>query len=395
MPLLWGQTGSRDFVLIGMTIIFAGTIGLSGLGGQAWAILQYLLGFRALGHEVYYLEDCGRSSWVYIWEKEEWTHELDYPAAYVDACLAPFGFGDRWIYRDNYRSLGMPLPKFLEVCNTADLLVMRAVPFWNWRTEYEQPRRRAFIDVDPGFTQITLANGDSGWVEGVARAERRFTFGQRIGAPNCPIPQTGGPWLKTVPPVYLPEWPWTELNGTQFTSVMRWQGFREVTHNGVSYGQRDKEFPAFLNLPRQTSQSFCIAQMGIKPEELTRFGWEVLHGEIVSRTPDSYRDFIQKSRAEFSVPKNGYVKMQGGWFSDRSVCYLASGRPVLIEDTGLSDWLPVGKGIITFRGPADALAGVDSINADYQTHRRSARALAEQYFATELVLPHFLEAAMT
>src|SRR5262245_1159333 len=342
-----------------MTIIFAGTIGLSGLGGQAWAVLQYLLGFRALGHEVYYLEDCGRSSWVYIWEKEEWTHELDYPAAYVNACLAPFGFGDRWIYRDNYRSMGMPLPRFLELCNDADLLIMRAVPFWNWRPEYERPRRRAFIDVDPGFTQITLANGDEGWVRGVGKAERRFTFGQRIGAPDCPIPTTGGPWQKTLPPVFLPEWPWTESNGTHFTSVMRWQGFREVNHNGVSYGQRDKEFPAFLNLPRQTSQKFCIAQMGIKPEELTRFGWEVLHGEIISKTPASYRDFIQNSRAEFSVPKNGYVKMQGGWFSDRSVCYLASGRPVLIEDTGLTDWLPVGKGLITFREPVSALAGVD------------------------------------
>src|SRR5947209_6429304 len=110
-------------------IIFAGTIGLSGLGGQAWAVLQYLLGLQALGHDVYYLEDCGRSSWVYIWEKEEWTHELDYPAAFVQACLEPFGFGQRWIYRDNYRSLGLPLEKFLEVCATADLLIMRAVPF--------------------------------------------------------------------------------------------------------------------------------------------------------------------------------------------------------------------------------------------------------------------------
>jgi hypothetical protein len=378
-----------------MTIIFAGTIGLSGLGGQAWAVLQYLLGLRALGHDVYYLEDCGRSSWVYIWEKEQWTHELDYPAAYVNACLAPFDLGDRWIYRDNYRSLGMPLPKFLEVCSVADLLIMRAVPFWNWRGEYERPKRRAFIDVDPGFTQITLANGDPGWVEGVAKAERRFTFGQRIGATDCPVPNTGGPWLKTVPPVFLPEWPLSATEATHFTSVMRWQGFREVNHNGVSYGQRDKQFPAFLDLPRQTSQKFCIAQMGIKPEELTSHGWEVVHGEVISKTPESYRDFIQNSRAEFSVPKNGYVKMRGGWFSDRSVCYLASGRPVLIEDTGLSDWLSVGKGIVTFRNPAEALAGLETINADYPLHRESARRIAEEFFATERVLPRFLEAAMS
>ena len=370
-------------------------MGLSGLGGQAWAVLQYLLGFRALGHEVYYLEDCGRSSWVYIWETEEWTHELDYPAAYVNACLEPFGFGDRWIYRDNYRSLGVPLNRFQEICHRADLLVMRAAPFWNWRLEYDKPRRRAFIDVDPGFTQITLANGDQGWINGVAKAERHFTYGQRIGAPDCPIPQTGGPWLKTLPPVFLPEWPVCESEATHFTSVMRWQGFREVTHGGISYGQRDKEFPRFMDLPQSTTQRFCIAQMGIKPEVLAAHGWETVHGEVVSKTPESYRQFIQQSRAEFSVPKNGYVKMRGGWFSDRSVCYLASGRPVLIEDTGLSDWLALGDGVVIFRDAVEALAGINEINSDYPRHRRAARALAEQVFSTEKVLPELLNAAMS
>jgi hypothetical protein len=377
-----------------MIIIVAGTIGRSGLGGQAWACLQYLLGLRALGHEVLYLEDCGRSSWVYIWEKEEWTHELDYPAAYVHACLEPFGLGDRWIYRDNYRSLGVPLERFVALCAAADLLVLRAVPFWNWRKEYEGPRRRAFIDVDPGFTQITLANGDQGWLDGVARCERRFTYGQRIGAADCPIPDAGGPWVKTLPPVFLPEWPFVESDATLFTSVMRWQGFKEVTHNGVAYGQRDKEFANYLDLPKLTPQKFRIAQMGIKPEVLTSHGWEVVPGEVVSRTPALYREFIQQSRAEFSVPKNGYVKMRGGWFSDRSVCYLASGRPVLIEDTGLHDWLTLGEGIVTFTNSAEAAAGIERINADYEGHRCAARRLAENVFSADKVLRPFLVEAM-
>jgi hypothetical protein len=377
-----------------MKIVFAGTIGRSGLGGQAWAGLQYLLGLRALGHEVVYLEDCGKSSWVYRWEMEDWTHELDYPAAYVRACLEPFGLGDRWIYRDNYRSLGLPLAQFIEFCARADLLLLRAVPFWNWRPEYERPRRRAFIDVDPGFTQIAIANGDAGLAEGVARAERRFTCAQRFGAADCAIPGDGGPWLKTRPPVFLPEWPVSPAPATHFTSVMRWQGFKEVVHRGVSYGQRDKEFPRYFELPRRTAQKFLIAQMGVKPEELTRHGWEVALGEVVSRTPQSYREFIQRSRGEFSVPKNGYVAMRGGWFSDRSVCYLASGRPVVIEDTGLADWLPVGEGLLTFRDPDGALRAVEAVNANYQRHRRAARRLAEEHFATDTVLPALLEAAM-
>jgi len=289
----------------------------------------------------------------------------------------------------------MLLPEFLEICSRADLLIMRAAPFWRWRDEYEQPKRRAFIDVDPGFTQITLANGDQGWVEGVAKADRRFTFGQRIGATDCAIPQTGGPWFKTVPPVFLAEWPLCNGAAESFTSVMRWQGFKEVQHEGLSYGQRDVEFPQFLDLPKATSQRFCIAQMGIDPKLLKSHGWETLPGEDVSKTPDSYREFIQQSRAEFSVPKNGYVKMRGGWFSDRSVCYLSSGRPVLIEDSGLADWLPVGEGIVTFTDLKEAAAGVKTINENYPRQSQAARRIAEGFFSTEVVLPRFIEAAMS
>jgi len=377
-----------------MKIIFAGTIGRSGLGGQAWASLQYLLGFRALGHEVFYLEDCGDCSWVYNWDKEEWTFELEYPAAYVRECLEPFGLGDRWIYRTNGGSAGAPLEEFLAFCAEADLLVMRAVPLWVWRREYDRPRRRILLDVDPGFTQISIANGDKGLAEGIARCERRFTLGQRVGASDCPIPLVGGPWLKTLPPVFLPEWQFVEIAASHFTSLMRWQGFREATYLGVSYGQRDKEFPDVLDLPRLTPQKFCIAQMGIDPDLLKSHGWEVAPGEIVSRTPGTYRAFIQNSRAEFSVPKNGYVRMRGGWFSDRSVCYLATGRPVLIKDTGLTDWLPVGEGLLTFEDQDGAAAGVNRINQAYERHRRAARRLAENVFSTDRVLPSLLGTAV-
>jgi hypothetical protein len=373
-------------------IIFSGTIGHSGLGGQAWANLQYLLGLRALGHDVCYLEDCGDATWN--WEKGEWNYDPDYPAAYVRACLHPFGFSDSWIYRVGSHSRGQPLESFHELCSSADLLIMRAVPVWNWRPEYDRPRRRVFIDVDPGFTQIAIANGDTGLTAGIARAERRFTYAQRYGAADCVIPREGGPWRRTLPPVFLPEWPVADTEAAYLTSVMRWRGFKEVEHGGVSYGQRDKEFPRYFHLPQRTTQKFLIAQMGIKPDELTRHGWEVAPGEVISRTPQSYREFIQNSRGEFSVPKNGYVTMRGGWFSDRSVCYLASGRPVAIEDTGLADWLPVGEGLVTFTDPDSALRCITAVNSNYEQHRHAARRLAEAYFATDKVLPVLLEAAM-
>jgi hypothetical protein len=377
-----------------MKIILAGTIGRSGLGGQAWASLQYLLGLEALGHEIFYLEDCGQSSWVYNWDKAEWTTELEYPAACVRDCLTPFGLGNRWIYRTSEHSIGLPLKDFLEICAAADLLIMRGVPLWVWRKEYEGPHRRIFIDVDPGFTQISIANDDKGIAEGVARCERRFTLGQRIGASDCLIPANGGPWLKTLPPVALTHWTFADADASRFTSIMRWQGFREARYAGVSYGQRDQEFPKFLDLPGRVAQKFCIALIGTKPENLTSHGWEVAPGEVVSKTTASYQQFIQSSRAEFSVPKHGYVAMRGGWFSDRSVCYLASGRPVLIEDTGLAGWLPIGHGLLTFQDLAGAVAGVEKINADYERHRRSARKLAEIHFAADRVLPALLDAAM-
>ena len=378
-----------------MIIVIAGTIGRSGLGGQSWAVLQYLLGLRALCHDVYYLEDCGISSWFYDWDKGEWATELDYPAAYVNACLEPFGLGDKWIYRTNDGSLGVPLQDFLDRCSAADLLIMRAVPLWVWREEYNRPKRRAFLDVDPGFTQISIAQGDKGIAEGVARCERRFSVGQRIGDHDCPIPTEAGPWIPTLPPVFLPEWPHRETPANEFTSIIRWQGFREAQHQGAAYGQRDKEFPKFFDLPRLTRQKFRVAMIGTKPETLTARGWEVAPGEIISKTPQSYREFIQNSRGEFCVPKHGYVATRGGWCSDRSVCYLASGRPVLMEETGISECVNTGAGLVTFSDVETAATALQRVNADYETHSRAARGLAENVFSTNKVLPRFLDAAMS
>jgi hypothetical protein len=381
-----------------MTIIVAGTIGRSGLGGQVWAVLQYLLGLRAFGYDVYYLEDCGISSWAYDWDKSEWTDDPKSPAAYVHSSLEPFGFGDRWAYRTNDGVLGMSLDELLGVCRRADLLIVRGVPLWVWREEYDRPKRRAFIDVDPGFTQAAILSGDKGIADGVAHCERRFTVGQCVGLNKCKIPQAGGPWQPTVPPVYLDEWPnqWpSDRQGEpDFTSVIRWQGFREQTFDGKVYGQRDRSFPKFFGMPSKLNAKFRIALLGTEPETLTRHGWEVVPGEVISKTPEAYREFIQQSRAEFCVPKHGYVAMWSGWVSDRSICYLASGRPVLMEETGISERLPTGLGIVTFKSFDEAVVLAREIQLQYERHSRAAHATAQTVFSTHNVLPHFLNAAM-
>jgi hypothetical protein len=378
-----------------MIIILSGHIGGCCTGGQAWANMQYLLGLRALGHEVFYLEDCGETSWVYDWDAEELTTELDYPARYIRDCLHAVGLGDRWIYRAGEESRGMGLADFLEVCSQADLLIVRASPIRMWRAEYDRPRRRVFIDVDPGFTQMKLLNGDQLLLGALKHCDRFFTISQRIAAPDCRIPNAGVHWLKTRPPVALQHWRLaSNACASHFSSVMRWKGYAEVTYNRVTYGHRDREFAKFVNLPQLTPQRLRIALLGLKPERLTEHGWEVVPGETVARTPTGYHSFIQQSRAEFGVAKHVYVATRGGWFSDRSVAYLASGKPVLVQDTGLGDWLPLGEGVVAFRDLPEAVRGIELINSDYERQRRAARRLVELYFDAERVLPTFLDAAM-
>ncbi|MDQ3706230.1 MAG: glycosyltransferase [Chloroflexota bacterium] len=378
-----------------MRIIVSGAIGRSYVGGQAWVYMQYLAGLRDLGHEVYYLEDCGEESWVYHWEEQQLTTDLDYPAAYVNSCLSLIGFNDRWIYRAGSEARGMAVEQFEQLCSGADLLLVRAVPLTVWRKEYDLPRRRAFIDVDPGFTQVSLLNGDLALTSTVDRCERLFTYGQGIGRPDCLMPTAGRDWIKTVPPLALAYWPVAEgADATHFTTVIRWRGFRDAEYNGVKYGQRDREFPHYIDLPSLTRQPFRVAALGADLESLAEHGWDAVSGEVESLTPQRYQRFIQSSRAEFGVAKHLYVEMRTRWFSDRSVCYLASGRPVLVQSTGIEDLLPTGEGIVTFRSLEEAAAGVDRINSDYERHRRAARQIAETCFAAEHVLSDLLSGAI-
>jgi len=173
-------------------IILCGSIGQSVTGGQAWANMQYLLGFQKLGHDVYYLEDCGDWSYVYNWETQLMTDELDYPAQYIRDCLEPIGMVGKWIYRAGDRSTGMTIQNLAEICAQADVLIVRGLPILEWRDEYNLPRRRVFIDVDPGFTQMRFAKGEPAFVSTIRRCEALFTVGTRIGSPDCTIPRWAG-----------------------------------------------------------------------------------------------------------------------------------------------------------------------------------------------------------
>lgn len=377
-----------------MIIVFSGHIGQCGTGGQAWANMQYLLGLQQLGHETYYLEDVGDAARTWNWDTQEWTTDPSWPARYIQSCLEPVGLGDRWIYRVQDISRGMAMDRFREICAETDLFIIRAVPLWRWRSEYDLPRRRAFIDVDPGFTQFKLAKGNASLAAFVSRCDSLFTVAQRINQPDCTIPNAGFHWHPTLPPVSIDHWPWAvDGSAGQFSTIMRWRGVQDVSYDGISYGQKDQEFPKFIDLPTRSRQDFRIALLGGDPTELSAAGWIVVPGGAATATPAAYQSFIQNSRAEFSVAKEAYRATKSGWFSDRSVCYLASGRPIVIQDTGLGDSLPIGKGIRCYQDVGEAVSAILEINASYQEHRADARHLAETIFGSDSLLRDLVDVA--
>ncbi len=365
------------------------------MGGHAWIDMQYLLGLKRLGHKVTYLEECGEESWVYNWQTEELTTDLEYPTSYIKHCLEPTEIRNNWIYRAGEDSVGLDVSTFLDICKEADLLIIRGVPLKLWRPEYNFPTRRAFIDVDPGFTQFKLANNDLELVNTINQSEKLFTIGQRLGAADCPIPTCGYEWIKTVSPISLKDWQYVESDADCFTTIMQWRSYKDAFYEGKLYGNKEREFPKFMTLPSFTTQCLKIALTGADPGKFMEYGWEVTEGWSSSLTPSSYQKFIQESRAEICIAKHGYVATRGGWFSDRSICYLASGRPVLVQDTGLSDWLPTGNGVVTFNNLEEAVRGIEEINKNYEQHRRAARELAEKCFNAENVLTDFINKAVS
>jgi hypothetical protein len=227
-------------------------------------------------------------------------------------------------------------------------------------------------------------------VEFFRRFDRLFTFGANIGTPRSQIPTGGFSWHATWQPITLFDWQAAVAPGDRYTSVMTWQieSFADVG------GNKDQEFVKFIDLPSRTSQRFELAING--PQQLLRErGWETVDAMQVSRTPAGYRDFIHRSKAEFGVAKHTYVATHSGWFSDRTECYLASGRPALVQDTGWTEHLPSGEGLLAFTNIDEAVAGIDRLNCDYPRHAAQAADLAREHFASDRVLPKLLECGTT
>jgi len=371
-----------------MKIVLAGIIARYPFGGVTWCSLMYLLGLRTLGHEVLYVEDTGEC--VYDPERDEISTDPSYGTRYIQASLEPFGLGDRWSFV-NYDGShhGLSREAVRAFCASADLFVNLSGGSWFWRDEYARIPRKVFIDTDPVFTQLAIAKGEEWYVEFFQGFDRLFTFGAGIGTAACDVPTSDLTWHATRQPVVTDLWR-TDAPPTRdrFTTVMTWrtESFTDVD------GNKDRELMRFLDLPSRTRARFELAVNG-PMELLAEHGWAPVPGMSVSRSLWDYRDFIQGSKAEFGVAKHAYVSRRSGWFSDRTECYLAAGRPALVQDTGWTDHLPSGMGLLGFSTEEEALEGLRRIECDWPAHAARASEIAHECFDAGVVLPAFLDVA--
>jgi hypothetical protein len=375
-----------------LRIIISGMIaGDPWQGGATWAVLQYILGLRNLGHEVYFVEPIAQES-----IRPKGARLADSAnARYLEQIARRFNLSGHAavLQRGTRETVGMEYHQLVETAATANLLVNISGMLTDPSVVLDIPTR-VYLDLDPAFNQLWHT------VEGI---DVRFgghthfvTIGTAIGTFACTVPTCGRRWLTTLQPIVLNEWPSTSGNPDgAWTTVANWRGYGSIHYRGVLYGQKAHSLRQFLSLPRRTKERFLLA-LAIHPDEakdlasLSENGWSLVDPAEVTASPDAYQAFIQASKAELGIAKSGYVAAQCGWFSDRSVCYLASGRPVLAQDTGLAGILPAGEGLITFSTEDEAVDGIGAISRDYWRHARAARAIAEEYFDSDRVLTRLL-----
>jgi hypothetical protein len=377
------------------TVVVAGALAQKPQqGGHTWQFLQYLLGFKRLGWKVLFLDQLRPEVCVDAAGKPcdvEHSENL----RYCVKVMKGFGLEDAFavVYDKGQSYFGLSRPIVVERIKQSACL-LNFMGFIDDETILEHAPRRVFLDTDPGFGQMWSALGLTNLF---TNHDVYVTIGENIGQPNCTIPTCGINWITTSQPVILDEWPLATVTDSGWiTSIGSWRGaYGPVEYQDKIYGLRVHEFRKFIELPKRSGKPLQLA-LQVHPaeiadlERLNANGWSLVMPTDVASDPWVYQRYLQQSHAEFMVAKNMYVQSHSGWFSERSMCYLASGKPVLAQDTGIRGHYPTGEGLLIFTTLDEALEGIEALARDYTRHARAARELAEEYFDSDKVLTRLL-----
>ena len=374
------------------SIVLAGALAQKpGRGGHTWVFLQYLLGFRRLGWDVLFLDHLAPGSCI---DEQGAPAPLDqsWNLAYIRDVMCRFGLGQRFAVLSGRGSsvAGLSRDAVMDQVRRSSVLI-NVMGFLDDEEVLAAAPRRVFLDIDPGFGQMWQALGLHDPFQG---HDAFVTIGERIGQAGCPVPTCGHEWMTTKQPVVLDAWPASDAETTSqpITSIVTWRGtYGPITYEGRTYGLRAGEFRKFAALPKHGSGPFELA-LDIHPgdagdaELLKANGWSLVPAARAASDPWLYAEYIRRSAAELMVAKNMYVDTQSGWISDRSICYLASARPVIAQDTGLEHLVPTGAGLLTFSTLEEAAEAARAVRRDAHRHQRAARRLAEEFFDSSIVL---------
>jgi len=364
------------------------------LGGNALAQLHYALGLQQIGYDPVFVEHYGWANSCYDPVANTMTDDPSRGLAELERLLSPHGI--RWCYIDAAeRYHGLDCDQLRAACKDSAFLL--SVAATTWVDEFHECRRRVFLDTDPGFTQAGIPSEPTPSSNGYASPydfQVHFTLGENIGKPRCPIPTYGFQWLPTRWPVvleamsvrYSPE-------AERYTTIMSWDAYGTVEIGGRSYGQKNLELMPLLELPSRVGPVLELALAGKQAplDQLRGAGWVLTNPLAVTKSVESYLEYIGRSRGEFSVAKQGYVRTRSGWFSERTAKYLAMGKPCVVQDTGFSDWIACGDGLCAFDTADDVAMALGSIESNYRHHCEAARAVAERYFDARKILGAMVE----
>lgn len=376
-----------------MRAIVTGMIATYPVGGVAWDYAQYALALERLGWEVFYLEDTG--SETYDPRVGQYGADCSFGVSFLQQSLESLSptLGSRWHFRamDGSR-YGITGERLTEIFADADLL-LNVSGGTLLRDEYMHCPHKVLIDSDPGWNHfVNYPNWDAkpGWQQthGYRAHDHFFTYAACLGQPQCMLPDMGIPWHPTQPPVVLDLWRFRPP-AQNWTTVMTWNNFRKpVVYRGQRFGTKEMEFPKVERLPAYVDASLELAVGGgdAPVEHWRQLGWQVTDSHDVSRTMHDYRGYIERSRGEFSVTKNLYAATHSGWFSCRTVCYLAAGKPAVVQETGFSEHVPTGEGLFAFENVEQAADAIATVEGDYRRHSDAAREIASTYFNSDDVL---------